>query len=131
MISPAEIHLKWSTDRTVQGPRLLYEKDCLVVEYDYEHDNGEIHWSRVTFQNPLLIEYRDSSCLCDPDVIEFKIIRCLDASPLLTEIITAWQKSVGWQEWQKKNVANKIRHYTLYFDDAGCLNVVGTECVIE
>lgn len=131
MTSPSRINLAWPTDRTSQGPRLIQEKENLVVEYDCEQDNGEPHWSRVTFQKPLLVEYRDIACCRDPALIESKAIRCLDTSPLLAEVMTAWQESVGWQDWQKKNVANKIRHYTLFFDDAGCLNVVGTDCFVE
>lgn len=131
MTSAKQINLAWPTNRTRQGPRLIHQKETLLVEYDYEDDNGESHWSRVTFQRPLLIEYRDIACCRDPAVIESKAVRCLESSPLLAEIMSTWQESVGWQEWQKKNVASKISHYTLFFDDAGCLNVVGTECLVE
>ena len=131
MTSALQIDLPWPTNRTSQGPRIIHQKESLVAEYDYEDDGGQNHWSRVTFQKPLFVEYRDIACCRDPALIESKAVRCLDSSPLLADIVSTWQESVGWQEWQKNNVANKIRHYTLYFDGAGCLDVVGVGCLVE
>jgi hypothetical protein len=107
-------------------------KDELVVEYDYERDDGNVEWSKIVFTEILVLELRDFACCRADDVIGCKEIRSQADSPLLKDAINQWQETVGWQDWQQaRGGADRFRHFTIWFDDAASLNVVASACQVE
>jgi len=39
-----------------------------------------------------------------------------------------WQERVGHYEWEeKKGGSGRFQHFTLYFDDAGCIDVIAAD----
>lgn len=63
-----KIELLTPTDRTVDGPRLTYDRGRLILEYDYQQDDGSLEWRQIVFSEVLAVEYREGSC-CNADSI--------------------------------------------------------------
>src|SRR5437764_7065001 len=120
------------TDRTQDGPIWLSHNDELVIDYDYQHDDGSHTWSRLIFRNVLAIEYRQATCCRGEDIISATEIRAVEDSTWLFNVLKLWQESVGWQEWQQKlGGPRRFKHYTAFFDEAGSMNVVASDCNIS
>ena len=116
---------------TQQGPKLAHQKEQLIVDYDFEDDDGSIRWARILFQEVLSFEYRDSSCCRAEDVLPSTEIRSRADSEYLRTVTDRWHEFVGGQEWQQgKGGRGRFQHFTLYFDDACSLNIVASACEI-
>ncbi|HLA85746.1 MAG TPA: hypothetical protein VJL29_13225 [Thermoguttaceae bacterium] len=127
----ANIQLQQPTNQTVTGPRFHSDGSRIVVEYDCEEDQGEVAWSEISFEEALAFEYREAACCRADDVIGAHEVRCLERSAYLSDVIDRWQASVGWEEWQQKQGgAARFKHFTVFFDDAGCVNVVAASCAV-
>ncbi len=108
------------------------EGSRLVVDYDCEGDEGYITSGRILFEDLLSFQYWDSSCCPAQNVLAATEVRVLEKSDYLDKIKILWNESVGWQEWQEKRGGfDRFRHFTIYFDDAGSLDVVAEKCHIE
>ena len=119
------LRLRIPTNRTIEGPILKMTKDRLVVDYDFEQDDGLVQWGRLVFEDVLTFKYCDTTCSSPESVLPSTEIRVLDSSGYLDSARLRWSKSVGWQDWQKEmGGASRYRHFTLFFDDAGSLDVV-------
>ena len=115
-------------NRTRRGPICRSQNDELLIDYDYEQEDGVVTWSRLIFSNVLAIEYRQATCCRPEDVLSATEIRGVENSAWLSEVLKLWQESVGWQEWQQKSSgARRFKHYTAFFDDAGCVCVVAAD----
>lgn len=115
------------TNRTVIGPRLRMDSGRVIVEYDFEQDDGSSEWSQIVFDEVLTVEYRQISCCREDDIAGAMEIQCLCQSEFLYEILKQWQKSVGWQEWQQnQGGSDRFKHFRMFFDDGGCINVIAT-----
>ena len=119
------------TNRTVEGPRLQHDRDRLIVQYDCQSDGGATTWSSVVFLEVLDLEYRQMPCCTEDSILEAQGMRSQGKSPRLTEVIRLWEESVGWQEWQQhQGGASRFRHFTIFFDDVGCIDVVAASCEV-
>ena len=126
------IRLPTPTNRTALGPKLTMEAGRLVVDYDYEGDDGRITSGRVLFEELLTFQYWDSSCCPAQNVVAPNEVRVLEKSEYMDEIKGRWNESVGWQVWQKEqDGSDRFRHFTIYFDDAGSLDVVAARCHVD
>jgi hypothetical protein len=114
--------LPWPTSRTITGPRVYWESPALVVDYDFEQDDGSIEWTRVTFHDVLAFEYRESACCEAADLDAYnQMVRYLD-SGWLEEIRRRWREFLGSQA--KEASEQSYAHWRIYFDDAGCIDVI-------
>lgn len=128
-MNTASLILTKPTNRTVDGPTFQKEAARVIVEYDFERDDGDVDWAQIVFEEVLVFEYREATCCGPDDVVEATEVRCLSQSDLLTEILNRWQQSIGWQEWQhEQGGADRFKHFTLFFDDAGCVDVIAASC---
>lgn len=128
-MSTTGIQLSSPTNRTVEGPRLQQDRGRLVVEYDCQGDDGSIEWRKIVFGEVLAVEYRQVSCCTADSVIGAREIRSTAQSPRLAEVLKRWNESVGWQDWhQKQGGASRFKHFTVFFDDAGCVDVIAASC---
>jgi len=116
------------TNQTLQGPRVAHDKATLVVEYDYEGDGNAAQWAAIIFTEPLFYRFTDISCCDEADIVSANEIRRQDESELLAAVISRWNEAVGWQEWQQKGGSSRFAHFTVFFDDAGALDVVASGC---
>lgn len=128
-MSESDLALPFPANRTSQGPKTSFERGSLLVEYDYENDDGQPRWAKVMFTETLFFQFADSSCF--EEVIEFDRIRRLKKSSLLVNVMARWNESVGWHKWQQdRGGAARFSHFTVFFDDAGSLDVIASDCKV-
>lgn len=128
-MSTSSLQLLTPTNRTVTGPKFRFDGSQIVVEYDYERDDGTIEWSEIVIDEVLAFEYREGACCRGEDVVGPHEVRCQDQSERLSAVLDHWQKSVGWEEWQQEQGgAARFRQFTVFFDNAGCIDVVAVSC---
>jgi hypothetical protein len=117
------------TNRTINGPKLTHNREQLVVDYDCEENDGSVTWSRVVFTEVLSFEFRQSVCCQADDVLRATEIRSQRNSEYLKAITGKWHAAVGSQKWQRdKGGPSRFQHFTIYFDDVCCLNIIASSC---
>lgn len=119
------------TNRTVEGPRITYNNERLIVEYDWEGDGESLRWAGIVFVEAIFCRFFDISC-CEADhVLPAEAIRRQNESELLSSVLSRWNESVGHDEWQKqKGGSARFSHFTVFFDDAGAADVVASDCSV-
>jgi len=126
------IPLPRPTSATVKGPTLQFEHPTLIVTYDYERDDGVIEWTRLLFNDVLAYAYRQMACCEAEHIIGYKNIQRFRESKWLTDTLKVWQEAVGWQQWQQQQGGEqRFQHFRVFFDDAGCVDVIAHSCNIE
>ena len=131
MTTSSPLQIK-STNRTVSGPRFQRQGEKVILEYDYERDDGGTEWIQIVFEDVLDFEYRQDVCCDEEDVIRATEIRSLTQSERLSRVLKLWQERVGWQIWQQKQGGvGRFKHFKLYFDDAGCVDVIAASCQVK
>lgn len=107
------------------------ERDRLLLDYDCEQDDGAAEPARLIFEEVLAFEYRDSTSCQAEDVLPPTEIRILEQSRYLDSVRSLWEERVGWQDWQRQQgEATRFKHFTVYFDDVGCLHVIASHCKV-
>ena len=120
-----DILLTTPTNRTRMGPRLHLQGSVLTVDYDYEEDDGTTVWGSVVFEEVLSCQYCEHPCCKADHVLEPTVVRRLGESTWLSETVSRWETSVGWQEWHvAQGGRSRFSHHTMYFDDAGAVDVI-------
>jgi len=123
------IRIKVPTSRTQKGPRLVQTREQLVVDYDFEEDDGTVVWARLVFQVILAFEYRDSSCIHAEDVLPSDDVRSTKQSNYLTETVDLWFDAVGKHAWQQsRGGRDRFKHFTVFFDNACSINIIAASC---
>lgn len=123
--------LRIPTNRTVSGPKLTMEVGRLVVDYDCEGDDGRVTNGRIVFEDILSCQFWDNSCCPAQNVLPATEIRVLEQSEYLDGVRSKWHEAVGWEEWQQsQGGSGRFRHFTIYFDDAGSLDVIASKCTV-
>lgn len=123
------LQLALPTSATREGPRFRGEGHRAAVEYDCEKDDGTTEWTTVVFDDVLQFEFRPAPCCTADDVVGATEVRVRTASPRLATVLERWLEAVGWQEWHRKQGGSaRYRHYTMFFDDAGCVDVIAASC---
>jgi hypothetical protein len=130
---PSLIRLPRETSRTVRGPLFVKEDDrVVVVNYDYETDDGKIEWVRVRFDEVLLFEFRTHRGCGADRILSSEGVRSLQESELLSEILGPLDVPSVWEELEaKKGGPARFRHYTIFFDDSGCVDVIASSFSAE
>lgn len=105
--------------------------DQLIADYDHQDGDGKQVWSRLVFSDVLAVEYRQFAACRAEDITAPTEVQHIDESPWLSNVLDLWRESAGWQDWQRKlGGAKRFKQFTVFFDDAGSINVVATECRI-
>jgi hypothetical protein len=119
------------TNQTAHGPIGRFEGDELIVDYDYEGADKNQKWSRLVFLDVIAVEYRQFAACRAEDLTSATEVHQIDDSAWLSNVLSLWRESVGWQKWQRKlGGARRLKQFTVFFDNAGSINVVATECRI-
>lgn len=107
------------TNRTHCGPTIVKDHNRLLIQYDFECDDGDVKNAYLSFKDVIAFQYRDAAC-CDSDsILDAYELRSKAASEWLSEVVSRWNESVGWQNWQQQcGGPARFKHFTLYFDDA-------------
>ena len=129
----ASIQLPRATNRTRTGPRLAGGLGHVDVSYDFEADDGSIEWVTIRFQDVLQVELKPDVCCTVGDIVPSGELRVKTDGYRLSAVAGRWDERVGHHQWeQKKGGSGRFRHFTVYFDDAGCVDVVAaTAEVVE
>jgi len=120
------------TSATVKGPTVHFAPPTLLVAYDYERADGVMEWTRFVFNAVLAYAYRQMACCEAEHMSGSKAIQRCRASKWLAGMLQVWQEAVGWQQWQQQQGgAQSFQHFRVFFDDAGCVEVIARACHIE
>ena len=125
-MSESNYQLIVPTNQTVTGPKFRNEGDQVIVDYDYERDDGSVMWSQITFKDVLAFEYRQDVCCRETDIPDGSSeVQVFEQSPYLSDVVGRWQEAVGWEDYQQqKGGAGRFKHFIVYFDNAASINVV-------
>ena len=124
-----KIGLPLPTSKTVTGPKLRWDGQILAIEYDSERDDGQVEWAEIVFGEVLRFEYRQNSlCLAD-DVDAYNYLVRYAESALLNEALDKRTEFLGVSE--NTDGASPHSHWRIYFDDAGCVDVLAGWFKIE
>ena len=131
-MSTTSVPLPLPTNTTQEGPRFRGDDKQVVVEYDYHSDDGRTVWTTVVFEDVLQFEFRPDPCPTADDIADdirsATEMRVRDASQRLTTVLERWQVTLGSHEWQQKQGgAARYRHFSIWFDDAGCIDVIASK----
>lgn len=120
------------TDRTRLGPRINAHPGSLEVSYDWEADDGTIEWCSVHFEDVLQVELRADSCCSAGDVAPCRELRVSTDSERLIGVVALWEARVGGHDWQRRQGGReRFRHFSLYFDDSACVDVVAASARVS
>src|SRR5215831_10375384 len=91
--------------------------------------------SRTTLE-PKTLESNKSdhqmACCEAEHIIGYQTLQRFRESKWLASILKVWQEAVGWQQWQQQQGGEKrFQHFRVFFDDAGCVDVIARSCDIE
>ncbi len=114
-----ELKLLVPTNRTVDGPKIRMSGPDVVIEYDYENDDGSVVWAHVRFSGTVAISYWDSSCWEVRHVSPAESLKVSDDSDWLQMILSSRDSLLD----TRTQLPTLLRHYILYFDDAGAIDV--------
>jgi hypothetical protein len=112
------VPLELSTAETELGPRFELGREALVVCYDAEGEGGVV-WTRLRFAPVFAARFT-----ADPSVQAWMIgayskVCEVEASTWIQELTAATEEGRG--------PLQAARHFVLYFDDFGCLEVVARD----
>src|SRR5689334_15761020 len=92
-----EISLPLPTSQTRRGPLISLETPTVVVDYDYEQDDGELRWIRVRFLGVLAFEYRQAACCRASDIEAYNKMLEFQTSDRLDEMRRRYEKYLAPQ----------------------------------
>lgn len=123
-----KIKLPFSTSAVEKGPIVVFENDILHIKYDSVNQYGLVNWVDITFQEVLFMQFSQIACCKEEQIINSDSICCYTDTKLLIDMLDEWEDSVGWQEWQQKQGgAGRFKHYRIFFDDVGCIDVISSQ----
>lgn len=127
------IKLNHPTSSTEQGPFLTLKSNRLVLEYDwYDEETKEYKWEVLVFEEVLKVLYKQAICCDGDDIDAYNQIISTQNSKLWSTVIARWEKRVGWHKFQKEQGGKeRFKHYKIYFDDAGCVDVIASKVTFE
>ena len=126
------IELPLPTNATNQGPIIEARDFTLSLTYDNQSLSGVTNWAKITFREVLGYEVYQSVCSPAQSLVANNEVRVNRESQWLSEVLTRWSESVGWQEYQSRMGGPKrFIHYQVYFDDVCGVQVIAASCEIE
>lgn len=117
------ITLPYPTSHTDEGPRLMSEKQQLVIRYDYVAEDGSVFWVSVNYNHVIAFQFNQEACCTSDDLLAYNQIIRYSLSPWLNEMRQRWRSYFVGQE-QQQIEDQRFAHYVIYFNDVGCISVV-------
>lgn len=99
------------------GPKISKVGSVVEVEYDSEADDGSRCWTTISFQGATAFRFTpESGC----DEFQVSAYDCIAISPD-SDWIAALRKEY---ESVQHNMSTECRHYLVFFDHHGCVEVI-------
>lgn len=117
--------LTMPTHRTLIGPIIKLDTEQLIVEYDYEQDDGTVSWAKLLFRQILAVDYRAHACCRGEDVLPNNVLLKSSDSPWYREVVSLHRLHSGSQD--SANTHGAYAHFQVYFDDVACLRVIAAD----
>jgi hypothetical protein len=116
------LRLPTSTAKADVGPILEYRADWLWVTYDATDATGEIVWTTILFRDATAVKFTPEQG-CTPTMVEAR-------SRVCEFEFSDWKRAI--QEANPRyELPASTRHFVLYFDDRGCLEVLAAEVSVD
>jgi hypothetical protein len=96
-----------------QGPHILVSPGKVTLRWDFEDESGEYAWSSAEFLGVEAVNFTGHDS-CTPEQVQaYDRLVVIESSELLASLRGAGAKF--------------LRHYRIYFDEVGCLDVIAEE----
>lgn len=92
-----------------EGPRLRLEMDRLTIAYDVETEDGSYRWEEMSFSGVVAIAFTGAAYCTEDQIAAYDKLVDVTDSP--------WRRTL-------QGVPEDVHHYRIYFDDAGCYEVL-------
>lgn len=94
-----------------EGPRVRLELERLTIAYDFETPDGSYDWEEMSFSGIEAFAFTSArSCTADQISAYDKVEEVTDS---------AWRRTL-------EGVTVDVHHFRIYFDEAGCYEVLAT-----
>jgi hypothetical protein len=97
-----------------EGPRARFELGQLTLAYDYETEDGSYRWEEVSFSGVAAFAFTGAAYCSEDQVAAYDKLEEVTDSP--------WRGGL-------RGLSDDVRHYRIYFDDAGCYEVLAAAFV--
>lgn len=95
-----------------QGPCVRQDPgDQLTIAYDFEQDSGDYAWEEIVFTGVVAFSFTAARYCTDDQVAAYDKVEAVSGS--------TWAAGVP-------DPPPGLQHYRIYFDDAGCHEVLAT-----
>ncbi len=92
-----------------EGPRIRHEMDRLTIAYDFETEDGSYQWEELSFSGVAAIAFTGAAYCTEDQVGAYdKLVEVTDRH---------WARTL-------EGMPQDVHHYRIYFDDAGCYEVL-------
>ena len=123
MIVETVLNLPYSTAETEDGPVIEQRPGKVNVRYDAEDESG-IVWTSISFRGAIATRFTPEPA-CEPWMIEAYSRVCIaEESPWLNEL-----RRLALEGGEP--IADDRRHWIVYFDHYGCLEVVAEDVRLD
>ncbi len=124
------IQLEHPTSMTIDGPKIYFEPGTLRLEYDAWQENDLVHWTRLSFENVIAHEFRSEECSLTEDLDGYNRLVKYHGSPWLEMMLALLRREID----PESNVPREkfeYKHWRIFFNTIGVLNIVAKSCKIE
>ncbi len=123
------VKLPQATSRTTVGPKLQLSSSTLRLSYGCEQDDGALRWTHIIFHDVLKFEYRQEA-VCGAEALDgYNQMAEYQESDWLRTTRARLTSFLGSQAPEGQELL--YVHWRIYFDDAGCVDVVAESFEIE
>lgn len=112
-----------TTAETEEGPIIEHRPGEVVVRYDLEGATG-IEWVTIRFIVAVALQFTPDASVTAWMVEAFSKVCARDGSPWLAKLR-------GRAEEREQVVPASLRHFLVYFDHYGCLEVLAEDVKVE
>ncbi len=124
------IKLVYSPSFTDKGPIVEMKNGNIVFRYDFENEDGKVHWTRIVFKTVYAYKYVESEYVNITDY-KFGLVEIED-SLWIKQLLEVWVNDYGRKyEDAFGGKGHKIHHFRLYVDDDGLHEIICREIEIS
>lgn len=116
----SSVELPHSTAECDTGPEILFKPGSLTVRYDYDSDIGE-SWGKMVFLGAIAQRFI-------PDIVTTELMTNCYSKICVIEN-SSWIAEL--EDRTDSEIFSSLKHFMVYFDHNGCLEVLAREFSLE